>query len=325
MPEEPATIPVTLLTGFLGSGKTTLLEHAIATNELGRVAVVVNEIGELALDHDLLSTVREDMITLSSGCVCCSMRNDLVRALCELALGRERGSLPQFDRVVVETTGVADPVPLLRTLTQNGLVASRFHLEGVVTAVDALLGADTLARHPEAQRQVAVADRIVITKTDLSPISRATALEADLRRMCPGVRVAFSSPKARARLGAHRSDATPAWSGAAADRLAHTDEVHGVRTASFRFFSPVSLASFRLWVEMMAKLHGEFVLRTKGILDVRGRARPVVLHSAQHVVFAPSELPAWEGEPSSRFVLIERGLPDAVWEELCASVPKLVV
>ncbi|MFO0638985.1 MAG: GTP-binding protein [Polyangiaceae bacterium] len=323
MSEERTTIPVIVLTGFLGSGKTTLLEHAIATNALGRVAVVVNEIGELSLDHDLLSTVREDMITLSSGCVCCSMRNDLVRALCELALGRERGTLPPFDRVVVETTGLADPVPLLRTLTHNGLVASRFHLERVVTAVDAVLGSVTLARHPEAQRQVAVADRVVVTKTDLAPMSQATALEAEVRRMCPGVRVAFSSPKARARLGARRSDATAAWSGAGADSPVQTGEIHGVRTASFRFFSPVALAPVRLWVEMMAKLHGEYVLRSKGVFDVRGNRRPVVLHSAQHVVFSLTELPAWEDAPSSRFVLIERGLPDAVWEELCASVAKL--
>ena len=317
-----ATIPVTVLTGFLGSGKTSLLRHSLASTAMADTAVLVNEVGEIALDHELLSEVREDLIVLGSGCICCSMRNDLMRALCELAVGRDRGTLPPFSRVVVETTGLADPVPLVKTLVQNGVVASRFRLESVVTTVDAALGRTTLVAHAEANKQVALADRIVVTKCDLATEGDLAALEAVLAAQNPMAARERSSIRAFAPLHAPQLDVV---SSAASDSalmdgpLAHAD-THGILTTSVRFSAPLSLEKFGLWHRMTAMVHGEHVLRIKGILSVSALPNPIVVHSAQHVMYPVAHLERWRSAPSSRVVMIARGVEPALWRSIEASL-----
>src|SRR3984885_891863 len=180
-----ATLPVTLLTGFVGSGKTTVLNHLLRQPGLARTAVIVNELGEIGIDHDLVETATEDFVLLKSGCVCCSVRSDLIDTLRSLFLRRVRGQAAEFDRVVVETTGLADPAPVLHTLTGDPLVTARYRLDGIVATVDAANGRDTLDRAFEAVKQAAVADRILLTKTDLVEAETVSRLMERLRALNP--------------------------------------------------------------------------------------------------------------------------------------------
>ena len=173
-PEPSSLIPVTLLTGFLGSGKTTVLNHVLKQPDMAATAVIVNEFGEIGLDHLLVERSSEDVVLLNSGCLCCTVRGDIVDTLTNLFVDRVKGKLPCFTRVVIETTGLADPAPILHTLMTDPIVAARYMLDGVVTTVDAVNGAGTLDRQPEAVKQAAVADRLLLTKTDLADAGRAT-------------------------------------------------------------------------------------------------------------------------------------------------------
>ena len=185
-PTEPsALIPVTLLTGFLGSGKTTVLNHVLKQPEMAATAVIVNEFGEIGIDHLLVEKASDDVVLLNSGCLCCTVRGDIVDTLLNLFVGRAGGKIPHFTRVVIETTGLADPAPILHTLISDPLVAARYTLDGVVTTVDAVNGAGTLDRQPEAVKQAAVADRLLLTKTDLADPGAAAALKARLAALNP--------------------------------------------------------------------------------------------------------------------------------------------
>src|SRR5437016_3097473 len=179
--KEPASlIPVTLLTGFLGSGKTTVLNHVLKEPGMAATAVIVNEFGEIGLDHLLVERSSEDVVLLNSGCLCCTVRGDIVDTLTNLFVDRVKGKVPFFTRIAIETTGLADPAPILHTLMTDPIVAARYMLDGVVTTVDAVNGAATLDRQPEAVKQAAVADRLLLTKTDLSQPALRQALEARL-------------------------------------------------------------------------------------------------------------------------------------------------
>src|SRR5467141_3254727 len=184
--EPPSLIPVTLLTGFLGSGKTTVLNHVLKQPEMAATAVIVNEFGEIGLDHLLVEQSSEDVVLLNSGCLCCTVRNDIVDTLTNLFVDRVKGKIPFFTRVVIETTGLADPAPILHTLMTDPIVAARYMLDGVVTTVDAVNGAGTLDRQPEAVKQAAVADRLLLTKTDLVEPAVRRGFEARLAALNPG-------------------------------------------------------------------------------------------------------------------------------------------
>ncbi len=180
-------IPVTVLTGFLGSGKTTLLNKLLRRPELADTAVIINEFGEIGLDHLLVEkSDDEGMVTLNSGCLCCTVRGDLVRTMSELFLKRSRGEISQFKRMVVETTGLADPAPILHTLMTDPLLASRYRLDGVVTTVDGVNGGSTLDNHEEAIKQAAVADRILLTKVDIADAPKLAELKHRLHHLNPG-------------------------------------------------------------------------------------------------------------------------------------------
>src|SRR5215469_767645 len=187
--EPPSLIPVTLLTGFLGSGKTTVLNHVLKEPGMAATAVIVNEFGEIGLDHLLVERSSEDVVLLNSGCLCCTVRSDIVDTLTNLFVDRVKGRIPFFTRVAIETTGLADPAPLLHTLMTEPIVAARYMLDGVVTTVDAVNGAGTLNRQPEALKQAAVADRLLMTKTDLADPALRRALEARLEVLNPSAPV----------------------------------------------------------------------------------------------------------------------------------------
>lgn len=346
MTHTSALIPVTLLTGFLGSGKTTLLNHLLTDPDAGRVAVVINEYGDVGLDHDLIVEASEEMILLESGCICCSVRGDLVKALAGLAEGRRAGKL-NFDRVVIETTGLADPGPILHTLLVDDTLNEAFRLDGVVTTADCAVGARTLDRQFEAVNQVAMADRIVLTKTDLALPADRRVFEARLAQINPGAARIVAEmgrvpPGALFGIGTMDDRAAPetmvAWVNAtayatpkavdlskgwgepshglfgaknsislAASPQRHDDRITSV---SASFPDPISPDIFDLWLETLINLRGQDILRMKGIVFIEGADDPFALHGVQHVFHPPMTLKNWpKADRTSRIVVIGRDLP----------------
>ena len=304
--------PVVVVTGFLGSGKTTLLSALLRDPALGETAVIVNELGEVAIDHHLLRRVDERTVVLSSGCVCCSLRGDLADELRDLLDRRARGEVPPFRRVAVETTGLADPAPVVATLVSEPMLRHHVRLGGVVATVDAVTGERTLGRHGESVRQVAAADRIVVTKADLADpgalLERLRALNpaADLIVASFGVVAARRLLRPVAAVP-RRLEPGPA---------AHEDGVHAHVLC---FDEPLDWGGFAVWLTMLLQARGEDVLRVKGLLDTGGSG-PVVLDAVQHVVHPPRHLDAWpDGDRRSRLVVIARGVDGAELESSLAT------
>ncbi|MBM3560181.1 MAG: GTP-binding protein, partial [Alphaproteobacteria bacterium] len=293
--------------------------------------VIVNELGEIGLDYDLVVTARENVTLLASGCLCCSLRGDLQRTLNELYLLRVRKTIPAFTRVLVETTGLADPGPVMNTLMLDDLIANYYRLDGVVATVDGAAGMGSLDRHREAVKQAALADRLVLTKTDLADPAVVAALPARLSTLNPGARLVTARHGAidpallfglglwddarRARLDAwlgddHRDDA--------GHHHRHDD---GIATHTFTFDRPIERAAFEAWFELLALLRGPDLLRLKGIVNIAGSTRPLVVHAVQHVLHPPVDLAAWPGEDRrTRLVVIVRNVPR---EAIAATMDRL--
>jgi G3E family GTPase len=313
--------PITLITGFLGSGKTTLLRELLADPALGETAVLVNELGEIALDHHLLSRIDERTVVLASGCVCCTIRADLADELRDLEARRARGEIPGYARVAIETTGLADPAPILSTLLTDPMVEAQYFVDGVVTTVDAVNGSAQLRDQPEAAKQAAVADRLLITKTDLVEPAQVAELARRLARVNPAARqieVRHGRLAASAVIGAAAHDDA----GVLREALRFSEAVseqaeqgvldssahdHRIRAFALRFEHPLDWTMFGIWLSMLLAARGEDVLRVKGLLNAAGNEGPVVINGVQHVIHPPVHLAAWpDGDHSSRLVLIVR-------------------
>jgi G3E family GTPase len=340
-PANPeARIPVTVLTGFLGSGKTTLLNHVLKQPDMAATAVIVNEFGEIGIDHLLVESATEDVVLLNSGCLCCTVRGDIADTLTDLFVKRVKGRVPYFTRAVIETTGLADPAPVLHALMSDPIVAERYMLDGVVTTVDAVNGAGTLDRQPEAVKQAAVADRLILTKTDLADKEALAALEARLdalNRGAPRLQAEHGAvaPSALFGLGLFnpqtKSIEVQRWLQDEALSAVHDDEAahgHGrhhhdvnrhderIRAFCVTRERPISWAALSGWLDALTTMRGDDMLRVKAIIAVADQPdRPVVLHGVQHVFHPPVLLPAWPSEDRrSRIVFITRDLPQDMIE-----------
>jgi G3E family GTPase len=305
---EPQTLPTTLLTGFLGSGKTTLLRRALVSPELADTAVIINEIGEIAIDHHLVDFVEGNVLELPGGCLCCAVREDLARTLRSLIERRDAGEIRRFHRIVIETTGLADPAPILFTLGTDPVLDHRLRLAAVVTLVDAAQGAETLDRFAEAARQVALADALVITKTDLAPFGPELERRLDqVNDRAP--RILADAPDAGAVLFGIAERATAP--GIPAEPVAvHT---HGIDAFGVVLDGEISRLEFARALGGLVRERGNDLLRVKGIVRFADRPeRPAVVQAAQHALFAPEWLDDWPDEDQrSRLVFVVHEIPRA--------------
>jgi G3E family GTPase len=318
----PEFIQVTLVTGFLGSGKTTLLQRLLREPAFADTAVLINELGEIALDHHLLERIDETMVVLKSGCVCCTIRGELAAAIRELHEKREAGRVPPFRRLVIESTGLADPFPILSTVRADPVLRHHFRLDNIITTVDAVNGMQQLDAYPESVKQAAVAGRLIFTKTDLAPDEAVAALAARLRRLNPAAPLDDATAGINATVllsgdpldGEGLRDLVPERLGHAHAAPHHDD----IRAIALTVDEPIDWAMFGVWLTMLLHRHGAAVLRVKGILNVAGADTPVALHGVQHLIHAPRHLDAWpDTDRRSRLVFIVKGLaPDAIERSL---------
>ncbi len=326
MADYQSLIPVNVITGFLGSGKTTLLQRLLASPKLANTAVLINEFGEVSLDHLLLDIVDQETVILESGCVCCTIRGDLAEAIRELHSKRERGIIPRFDRLAIETTGLADPAPIVSTLLAEPVIRNHFRLGNVIVTVDAVNAELHLRNNEESRKQAAIADRLVLTKSDIADAQTlATAREklAQLNAIAPIIDIHEKTFDPDDLMASDLYDAE-----AKAEEVArwleyqghvshdHTNDAHShhgdIQTFSLIVDEPIDWTAFGIWLTMLLHRHGEQVLRVKGILNVEGQATPVMIHGVQHVMHPPAHLEAWpDDDHRSRIVFILRGLDPA--------------
>jgi G3E family GTPase len=303
-------IPVTVLTGFLGSGKTTLLAKLLRRPELARTAVIVNEFGEVGIDHDLVEMSDESFVQLTSGCLCCRVRSDLVLTLQDLAARRAAGTIPPFERVVIETSGLADPASILQALMTDADVAEVYRLHNVVTTVDAVLGEVTLQRHEQSVRQAAVADVLVLTKLDLAP---PQPVAGKLEELNPGALLIEGAIEPAVLLGSQALDTVTRVARLGAHAAKRHNE--GITSTSVIREQPVSAVALALFLQALAEHCGEGLLRMKGIVHVKENpAQPAVIHGVQHVFHPPDWLEAWPGDDRrTRMVFIGNRVPSVRW------------
>jgi G3E family GTPase len=335
-PAEP--IPLTVLTGFLGAGKTSLLNRLVTDPALAETAVIINEFGEIGLDHLLVRPIREGVVLLQSGCLCCTLRGDLVDALEQLLRDLDNGRAV-FRRVILETTGLADPAPVLQTAMAHPYLVMRYRLDGVITVVDAVNGAATLDEHLESVKQVAVADRIVLTKSDLVDTPDRTEanerLIERLRALNPAAPIldaaAEATPANLLACGLYdperKSPDVKRWLAAEAYEQQHAGHDHAhrhhdvnrhderIRAFAFAADAAVPAPMFDMFLDLVRSVHGANLLRLKGIVKLAETpAQPVVIHGVQHIFHPVVQLPSWpDGDERTRIVLITRDLdPRAV-------------
>ncbi|MBW0369960.1 CobW family GTP-binding protein [Ensifer adhaerens] len=350
-----SAVPVSILTGFLGAGKTTLLNRLLKDPDLSDTAVIINEFGDVSIDHLLVEASSDGVIELSDGCLCCTVRGELVDTLADLMDRMQTGKIKPLKRVVIETTGLADPAPVLQSVIGNPVIAQNFRLDGVVTVVDAVNGLQTIANHEEALKQIAVADRIVISKTGLAETSERDALTARIRALNPRAPLidGDSAEAGRAELfdcGLYDPSSKIADVGRWLQDEAHHDHHHhdhghdhhdhdhhhdhghdhhhhhdvtrhggDIRSFSIVHDRPIEPMALDMFIDLLRSAHGEKLLRMKAIVAVADRPdRPLVLHGVQNVFHTPERLAAWPdpNDRRTRMVLITKGLEEAFVRDL---------
>ena len=351
--DDDRRLPVTVLTGFLGAGKTTILNHLLRQPDMAGCAVLINELGAVGVDHHLVEQIDENLVVLDSGCICCSVQGDLVRALKDLFMRALRREIGPLRRVLIETTGLADPAPVIHTLMSDPFISARYRCDGVITAVDATHAMTQLDEHREAVRQVAMADRLLITKCDLADAAQCAALSERLAALNPGARQieiaggaapveavlgcglydpAGKTPDVAAWLGdeaAARQRIRPvAWRRAGAPAVSSSNAGRhdaGIDSFVLRFDAPLQWFDFSEALGLLLQVYGARILRIKGLLNVAGDPLPRVLQCVQHSVYPGASLPAWPDEAPyndrrSRLVFIVRDLPRHEVEAILSSI-----
>jgi G3E family GTPase len=309
-----------VFTGFLGAGKTTLLKRFLDTPEGNGTAVVVNEFGATGIDDALVRSSADETVLLGNGCLCCITRTDLQQALRRMVVERERGELPDFRRVAIETSGLADPSPILQTFATDRALGGAFHVEAVVTVVDAATGGDTLEWSAEARRQAILADRLIVTKTDIAGDSALSTLTSRLRALNPGAEIleAVSGEIDPQRLIEPVTDQRNPFVAEAA----HSD---GIGSFVLAEETPMPWAIFARSMDTLMQLRGPDLLRVKGFLDVEGCKGPVLVQFVQHLAHPPVELEAWpDANRQSRVVFITRNISEHQVRTLVQAIRALV-
>ena len=333
-------IPVTVLTGFLGSGKTTLLQRLLTGEEGAGVAVLMNELGEVSLDHLYVQNLTETTLVLKNGCVCCSMREDLQKGMRELIDGRYQGTVPPFTRILVETTGLADPTPIAQTLSGDLMLRRQVRLANIITTIDAIFGADQIDTHPESMRQAAIADRLVLTKTDIADEEQIARAKEKIHQVNPVAMLLDANgeddlwsllfdidpfdPKTKStevqawlkqlpkiKYAGHKAKQEQVLE---QEHVHHYHEKHHeeddeIQTFAIRTEEPLNWTAFSIWLSALIHRHGPKLLRIKGLLNVPGALGPVVLNTVQSHITPPLHLDEWPSDDySSRIVFIVQGI-----------------
>lgn len=335
-----APVPVTILTGFLGSGKTTVLNHVLRAPAMADTAVIINEFGEIPIDHLLVEQAIENTVVLQNGCICCTVRGDLVDTLLDLVHRSQKGELPPFSRVAIETTGLADPTPIIQTLANDRMVAPLFTLHRVIATLDAVNGLSTLETYPEAVQQLTAADLVLVTKTDLADAAGVEAVKSALKRINPTAQsLVITQGDITADLVFGTFDAHThqpqgdinRWLGEAASGHHHDhahhhhghDHTHNdpnrhdahVRAFCMRRSQPISARALERWLNSLLSLRSKDLLRIKGIVHVAGRPGPVIIQAVQHLLHPPTSLADWpDADHDTRIVFITRDIAPAAIE-----------
>ena len=332
-------IPISVITGFLGSGKTTLLKKLLRHPGMANAAVIVNEFGEESIDHELLETSSERMALLDNGCLCCTVRTDLQETLRDLLTKRMHGQVIQFDRVFVETTGLADPAPVVQTLASDSLLADKFRLDCVVTLVDAVNALGQLDTLSEPIKQAAIADRLLITKTDIAAPEQVSELRARLSEINPQAMIldvvqGDIDPADLIDVGLTNRQAPGdklkrwigplAFPGASARPALGAQHSAGITSFCLWFDHPLTWSAFETCMNVLTSMRGPDLLRVKGLLNVEGEEGPVVVQGVQHIFHPPARLQSWsDDDKRSRLVFITRGIERDMVENLFRAVGAL--
>ena len=317
--ERGARIPVTVVTGFLGAGKTTLLRRFLGSPQGQGTAVIVNEFGAVGIDDALLRSSADETVLLGNGCVCCITRSDLQLALRRLVFDRGRGTVPPFFRVVIETSGLADPAPILQTFSTDRALGGEFHVDVVLAVVDAVGGEANLEAAAEARKQVILADRLVISKTDLAEPAAVERLIGRLQKLNPRATIdiavsgALDPDRVIAPAGAERSGF-----------VAEAEHSDGIESFVIEIADPLEWPTFSRAMETLTALRGADLLRAKGVLDISGCRGPVLIQYVQHLAHPPVELETWpDGNRNSRVVFITRNVSERQVRDLFGAVAAL--